>query len=287
MAEPAAAGDRAAGWAGRLALQYRREGPRTIAHDRHEGPLRVLQPLYPEGPGICHHVLVHPPGGIVGGDRLDIEVTVGARAHTLITTPGATRFYRSAGVPAAQQARLRAEAGARLEWLPLESIAYPGCEAVNTVEFTLGDGASLLGWDLLALGLPAAGAAFDRGQFTQTLAWPGQWLERGHLRAADGRLLQSPLGLGGRGVLGCAWFAVGGPADAALASALLDGARAAIAASPLAANAGATMPRPGLVVLRLLAARTEPALALLAAVRAAWRSCAWGLPAAPPRVWRT
>jgi urease accessory protein len=287
VAEVALSALSAPGWAGRLHLRYRRAGARTVAHDRHEGPLRVLQPLYPEGPGICHHVLVHPPGGIVGGDRLDIEVQVGAGGHALVTTPGATRFYRSGGRPAAQHARLRLAAGARLEWLPLENIAYPGCEATNEVTFDLADGASLLGWDLLALGLPAAGADFDDGRFTQALAWSGRWLERGCLRAADRRLLLSPLGLGGRGVLGCAWLAFGGAADEASTAALVDAARAAIAASPLAGSAAATRPQPGLVVLRLLAGRTEPALALLAAVRAAWRQQAWGLAAAPPRIWRT
>ena len=87
-------------WHGRLALHYRREGGRTTALDRHHGPLRVLQRLYPEGPGICHHVLVHPPGGMVGGDRLEIEATLEAGAHALVTTPSATRYYRSTGAPA-------------------------------------------------------------------------------------------------------------------------------------------------------------------------------------------
>ena len=94
-------------WHGHLRLHYTRERERTIAHDRHEGPLRVLQRLYPEGPAICHHVLVHPPGGIVGGDVLDIDATLDAGCHALITTPGATRFYRSAGAAASQHATLR------------------------------------------------------------------------------------------------------------------------------------------------------------------------------------
>ena len=86
-----------------------------MAHDRHEGPLRVLQPLYPEGPGICHHVLVHPPGGVVAGDELHISATLQPGAHALVTTPGATRFYRSEGLQALQQTRLQLAEGARLE----------------------------------------------------------------------------------------------------------------------------------------------------------------------------
>jgi len=92
------------GWHGHLQLNYRRAVDRTVLHDRHEGPLRVLQRLYPEGPGICHSVLVHPPGGIVGGDVLGLEVTLAPGAHALITTAGATRFYRSAGEIATQRA---------------------------------------------------------------------------------------------------------------------------------------------------------------------------------------
>jgi urease accessory protein len=91
-------------WHGALTLAYRRDelrgAPRTVLHDRHDGPLRVLASLYPEGDSICHNVLVHPPGGLVAGDALTIDVTLGTDAHALITTPGATRFYRSTGAPA-------------------------------------------------------------------------------------------------------------------------------------------------------------------------------------------
>ena len=144
-------------WHGRLELRYRHdpEGRRTVGHDRHDGPLRVLASLHPEGPGVCHHVLVHPPGGIVGGDVLEIDVEVQAGAHALITTPGATRFYRSAGPTARQHLRARVASGARLEWLPLETIAYDGVRAVNAMRFELDDGAEMIGWDLLALGLPS------------------------------------------------------------------------------------------------------------------------------------
>ena len=128
-------------WRGHLSLHYRLEGGRTVALDRHEGPLRVLQRLYPEGDAVCHHVLVHPPGGIVGGDELDIDARLEPGTHALITTPGATRFYRSSGPLATQRARLRLAAGARLEWLPLETIAYSGCVAENQVSLALEPGA--------------------------------------------------------------------------------------------------------------------------------------------------
>jgi urease accessory protein len=274
-------------WHGHLALSYRRDHDRTLAHDAHDGPLRVLKALYPEGDGICHHVLVHPPGGIAGGDHLEIAVDVGADAHALITSAGAARFYRSDDKPAAQIARLRVQQDARLEWLPLETIAFPGCHASNQVHFDLAPGAQCLGWDLLALGLPAADQAFDSGSIEQQLHWPGVWLERGRIAAADTRLQTSPLGLAGQRALGTVWFASHTPWPAAQRDALLDSARNLAAASELAGVAGATAIDPRLVLLRVLAPRVEPLFGLMSQVRAVWRLQAWQMHAAPPRVWRT
>jgi urease accessory protein len=273
-------------WRGRLDLHYRREGDGCVAHAAHNGPLRVLKALYPEGTSICHHVLVHPPGGIVGGDELAIEVDVGPGAHALITTPGATRFYRSAGPAARQVATLGVATGARLEWLPLEAIAYPGCRAENRVTLALAPGAETIGWDLLALGLPASDAPFDHGEFTQHLHWPGRWLEHGRLAGSDRRLLTSPLGLAGRSVAATAWFAAGDGCDAARGTALLDAARTTLD-SVTGVLQAATAPAPGLVLVRLLAERVEPAFEALQALRAAWRRAAWDLPGAPLRIWRT
>jgi urease accessory protein len=287
LAQPQPAPVTASGWHGRLELQYRRDGERTIAHDRHEGPLRVLQRLYPEGPGICHHVLVHPPGGIVGGDILDIEASLDPGTHALITTPGATRFYRSSGASAAQRAVLRVAGGARLEWLPLETIAYSGCLAENRLQLDLAPGAESIGWDVLALGLPAAGEPFASGSFTQHVAMPGCWLERGRIAASDLRLLDSPLGLAGQRVMATAWFAAGTALSDERRDTLLEVARECATASPLAARCGATSPHDRVIVLRALAAAVEPAMTLLHRVRGAWRQQAWGLAPNPPRIWRT
>lgn len=270
-------------WNAHLQLRYVRDGERTIAHDRHEGPLRVLQRLYPEGPGICHHVIVHPPGGIVGGDVLAVDATLAEGTHAVLTTPGATRFYRSEGAPSLQRARLSLAPGARLEWLLLENIAYRGCDAENRLALELAPGAEAMGWDVLALGLPAAGEPFDRGRFVQELAWPGHWLERGVIAADDHALLDGALGLAGHRVLATLWFASGTPLAAARRERLLEEARAVTGD----ALAGTTSPQPGLVVLRMLAARVEPAMALLQRVRAAWRGAAWQLPADALRIWST
>jgi urease accessory protein len=269
-------------WHGRVRLAYRRVAMRTVASDEHHGPLRVLKALYPEGEGVCHHVLVHPPGGVAGGDVLDVEVDVGTGAHALITTPGATRFYRSAGAPAHQHARIVLAADARVEWLPMAAIAYDGCLAENRVELALAPGAQMIGADIVALGLPASDAPFSRGRFTQHLAWPGHWLERGTIDATDRRLLASPLGLGGHPVMATLWCANGSPFPAAQREALLDAAREG--SGPLE---GSTAPTQQLVLWRALGDAIEPVWARAIEVRARWRQCLWGLDAPAPRVWAT
>ena len=275
------------GWHARLELHYTRDGERCIAHDRHVGPLRVLRRLYPEGPSVCHHVLVHPPGGIVGGDVLELVASLEPHTHALITTPGATRFYRSAGEPARQQVAARVAADARLEWLPLETIAYNGSLAENRLRFELAAGAEMIGWDLVALGLPAAGESFVRGSYQQELQLPGVWLERATIAADDHRLLDSPLGFAGRRVFGTLWFAAGSALDVPRRDALLEAARAQMQQSALLATAGASAPHEEIVAVRVLAERVEPAMQLFTAVWAAWRRLAWQLPACAPRVWRT
>jgi urease accessory protein len=277
-------------WLGHLHLHYHHEAGRTTALDRHSGPLRVLQRLYPEGDAICHHVLVHPPGGLVGGDVLEVHAELEAGSHALITTPGATRFYRSNGQPAQQRMRLQLQPGTRLEWLPLETIAYRGCDAHNQLRCELAPGAEMMGWDLLALGLPAAGEAWDRGSYQQHLELPGVWLERARIDALDTPLLHSPLGWAGHRVLGTLWFAAGQPLRGPLREALLDSARAGLPVGPgetAHLAAGVTAPNEQVVVLRVLAPRVEAAMALLQATWAAWRQVAWALSACPPRVWRT
>lgn len=275
------------GWHGRLALDFDQDRGGTRARSRHHGPMRVLASLYPEGPQICHQVLVHPPGGLVGGDVLELALDLGAGTHVLVTTPGATRFYRSGGPTAVQQVDAQLAEGARLEWLPQETICHAATRADNQLRFHLSAGAEMIGWDLLALGLPASGEAFDRGLMDQRIELPGVWIERARVDGEDTRLLDSPLGWAGQRVLATLWFSAGQALPAARRTALLDAARAEASGDPLAARAGATSPHERLVVLRVLAPRVEPAMALLARVRAAWRREAWSLDAQPPRIWRT
>ena len=272
-------------WHASLQLDYTLEGTRTVARHAHNGPLRILQSLYPEGDAVCHNVLVHPPGGLVGGDTLDITATVGPGAHGLVTTPGATRFYRSTGERALQRTHLTLAEGARLEWLPLEALCYNACNAENHLTLNLAPGAECMGWDVTALGLPHAGQPFETGRFVQHIEAPGLWLERGVIDAADHRLLESPLGLAGQRCMASLFFVVGTPLERARRDTALDAARAVMDAHALKATAGATSPNGQVVVVRALAPQVEPAMQLLQQVRAAWRAALWQLCAEPPRIW--
>ena len=272
-------------WHASLQLDYTLEGTRTVARHAHNGPLRILQSLYPEGDAVCHNVLVHPPGGLVGGDTLDITATVGPGAHGLVTTPGATRFYRSTGERALQRTHLTLAEGARLEWLPLEALCYNACNAENHLTLNLAPGAECMGWDVTALGLPHAGQPFETGRFVQHIEAPGLWLERGVIDAADHRLLESPLGLAGQRCVASLFFVVGTPLERARRDTALDAARAVMDAHALKASAGATSPNGQVLVVRALAPQVEPAMQLLQQVRAAWRAALWQLCAEPPRIW--
>ena len=274
-------------WHARLQLDYTRENGRTVARFQHDGPLRILQSLYPEGEAICHNVLVHPPGGLVGGDTLNIEVSAGDGSHALLTTPGATRFYRSDGERAVQQTRLQLNQGARLEWLPLEAIAYSGCIAENRLLLELAAGAEMIGWDVTALGLPQADQPFMQGSLLQHIEMPGRWLERGRIDAADRLLLESPLALAGRRCLASLFFCSGSALDRARQQQALDVARQIISQDGLAAFTGATSPNGHVVVVRVVAPLVEPAMQLLRRVWSAWRSALWQCDATAPRIWAT
>ena len=272
-------------WHAALRLDYTREGDRSVARFQHDGPLRILQSLWPEGGSVCHNVLVHPPGGLVGGDTLQVRVRAHAGSHALLTTPGASRFYRSEGPVALQDVEVQVDDGARVEWLPLEALYYSGCQAENRLRLQLAPGGEALAWDVAALGLPQAGQPFARGSVLQHIELAGAWLERGRIAADDARLMEGPLGLAGHRCLASLFFAAGTDLSRARREALLDAARAVVDAHPLGSTTGATAPGPRVVVVRVLAPLVEPALQLLKEIRRAWRPLLWDLPPHEPRGW--
>ena len=152
-------------WHAELELGYARVGDSTRPiQRRHKGPLRVQKHLYAEGPEVCQHIIVHPPGGIASGDRLDISASVGRDAWAQITSPGAAKWYRAAA-PAYQQLEVRVAAGATLEWLPQETIIFSAAQAELSTAIDLEGDARLFYWDVVALGRPASGERFDLGHF--------------------------------------------------------------------------------------------------------------------------
>ncbi len=278
-------------WHAQLSLDYRASAGKTLLDFSHSGPLRILQSLYPEGDAICQNVLVHPPGGVAGGDDLDITVRIASGAHALITTPGATRFYKTSGDAAIQRTTVKMEDGARLEWLPLENIAYNGCLAENRLQLQLAPTAECIGWDITALGLPAAQLPFERGAFTQHLELQSPlgayspWLERGRIAADDTRLLRSPIGLARHTCLATLFFIAGRAISMPAKELFLSKSREMAELHSLKPTCGITSPHAQVIVLRALAHHTEEALDLCKQVRGAWRELAWGLPNVPPRIW--
>jgi len=158
----------AEGWSAALDLRYERREARTVLAARsHHGPLRVQRPLYQEGEGVCQTIVLHPPGGVVAGDRLAIDVTAAAGAHALLTAPGATKWYRSIGPEASQRVKLAVEAGATLEWMPLESIVFDGARVDQRLRIDLAEGARYVGWDITCFGRTASGERFAHGRLRQ------------------------------------------------------------------------------------------------------------------------
>ncbi len=274
-------------WHAQLQLEYTFRASRTVARHQHSGPLRILQSLYPEGDGICHNVLVHPPGGLVGGDTLNLDVTAGTGSHGLITTPGATRFYKSLGESALQHTRIKLDDGARLEWLPMEAICHDGCLAENRLSMVLAPSAEMMGWDVTALGLPHANQPFAHGSFCQHIELPGVWLERGRMDADDMRLMEGPAGLAGHKCLASLFFVAGSAMARDRRQTALDVAREVIESHSLHATAGATSPNAQVIVVRALAPVVEPVTDLLRKIRSVWRQHFWQLSGANPRIWNT
>ena len=264
-----------ASWQAELELGFELRGARTVlAQRRHEGPLQVQKPLYPEGDAVCHAIVLHPPGGIAGGDQLRITARVAPGAHALLTTPGAGKWYRSAGAWAEQG--LTSDVRGRIEWLPQETIVFDGARAAMHTRVDLAPDAHYLGWEILCLGRSGAGERFTRGtcRVATEVRRAGRliWLERG-LIEAGGALLDSPAGFAGHSV--CATLlATGDIPDEVLAACRAD---SGIAVTRL----------PELLVARYVGDSSEEAKQALVRAWSLLRPCVLGRPAAEPRIWRT
>ena len=198
------AGDAAGGWNAELQLRFAPvHGKTVIAHRRHVGPLLVQRPFHPEGP-VCHVYILHPPGGVVAGDQLTLDIDALGGSAALLTTPAAGKFYRSGGGGRARQSiALRVAAGASLEWLPQETIFYEGAQAESRISIDLEPGGRFIGWDVVALGRPAAGEGFSAGKvgldFRIKQGAEPRYLERTVL---DPAAFAAPWGLAGQPAFG-------------------------------------------------------------------------------------
>lgn len=267
-------------WHARLSLGFTEHlGTTRLTERSHFGPLRVQKPLYPEHPSVCHAIVVHPPGGVVGGDQLAINCTVGDGAHAFITTPGAAKWYRANGHVSRQDLRLTVGQGASLEWLPQETIFYNGADVALQTDIDMAADASFVTCDILCFGRTASGESFDHGRVSQSMRVRrgGRlvWFEQGALLGGDAAFA-GPLGLNGQAV--CATLlAVGRPAPSACLQALRQRA---------SERFGVTQMK-SVLVARYIGSSSQEARELM---HHAWRLLRPALldrDAATPRIWNT
>ena len=271
-------------WNARLALGFQRRDAATIlARREHVGPLRVQKPLYPEGEAVCHAIVLHPPSGIAGGDALEIDVTVGQGAHALLTTPGAGKWYRSAGAWASQRLGFAVGAHATLEWLPQETIVFDAARAAMDSSVELDAEARFIGMEVLCLGRRASGEKFTEGalRLDTRIRRAGRpvWLERGLLEGGSD-LLDAAAGLAGFSVSGTFLAAASG-VEPGLLAACRD-----IPVHEAGARHGITA-LPEILVARYLGHSSEAARQWFVALWQALRPALIGREAQLPRIWNT
>jgi urease accessory protein len=265
-------------WLATLRLRFAVDGGTTrLAERAHTGPLRVQKALYPEGPAICHAIMLHPPGGVVGGDQLEIAVDADAGAHAFLTTPGAAKWYRANGKVSRQRVALRVAAGAACEWMPQESIFYDAAHVDLHHAVELAPGARYIGMEILCFGRRASNERFTTGavqQHTQIrLAGKLVWWEQGAI--TPGPAMAGLLGLRGHTV--CATLiAVGPPVPAALLASLRG----------LEPAVGITQMK-SVLVARYLGDDSETARHALVRVWQHLRPHLLGCAAPLPRIWQT
>lgn len=281
VVDPAPAAPEAEGWEACLDLRFEREAARTVlAARRHAGPLRVQKPLYPEGERVCQVIVVHPPGGIAGGDSLAIAIDAGARSHAQITTPGAAKWYRAPERGACSATVIRARPGALVEWLPQETLLFDGARAAIRMRVELAGDARFIGWDVTHLGRTASGERFASGRLRQTIELFRDdtllWCERTVLDGGS-RALQSGAILGGMPAFGT-FVAAGADID----DALLAACRSACAAAECAVTR-----LPQMLVARYRGDSAGDARMHFATLWRLLRPAFAGREALVPRIWST
>ena len=269
-----------------LALTFGHDGSATrLLRRAHTGPLLVQKPLYPEGQACCHAVIVHPPGGVVGGDQLVIQVQAEERAHSLLSTPGAAKWYRANGRVASQQVHIRVRAGATVEWLPQETILFNQAEVDFSTCIELDEGACYLGLEILCFGRTACGERFDQGRVHQrnSVRLNGKllWIEQGHLMGGSDAM-NSPRGLNGYTVCASLMFA-----GTTAARGTVDAVRASCAPVMGAQGTFGATQMKSMLLVRYLGNSSEVARRIMLAAWRVLRPSLLGREATELRIWNT
>ena len=157
-------------WQATLALDFAKQDGRSyLAKRQHTGPLVIQKTLHPEGAGVCHGVVVHPPGGVAGGDELTLKVKLNRGSHALLTTPGAGKWYKANGQFASQHLKFDVQSDACFEWLPQENILFDGAQIKFSAEVSLNADAKYAGWEILCFGRQAQKELWQTGSLHQNL----------------------------------------------------------------------------------------------------------------------
>ncbi len=270
----------------RLALGFAQDrGTTRLVGRDHFGPLLVQKPFYPEGPEACHVVIIHPPGGVVGGDQLEIAARVGASANAQITTPGAGKWYKANGHVSHQTVRLHVGRGGSLEWVPQEVIFFDNADVVLEHQVSLEKDAAYVGCEILCFGRTASGESFSGGQIRQrtSIRRDGKliWLEQIRLRGG-GPAMKGPLALSGRTV--CATLILTGKT---IPGSLMDLAREGVDRIADGAGQAGISQLKSVVVARYLGDSSETARNVMLHVWGIFRPALLGRPAMMPRMWNT
>ena len=266
------------GWHAELKLGYQSRGDKTrLVDSKREGPLAVQRAFYPEGE-VCHTYLLHPPGGVVAGDDLNIDLKVSTDANVLLTTPGATKFYRSIGPIAQVYQRLKVSSGGSLEWMPLENIFFPGTQSHIVTEVYLESGAHFIGWEINCFGRPSNQERFDSGQLSSEMRIyrDGEPLLFDRFATDATSLIDSAIGL--KGISGYASMVatINDPE-------LVEEVQLLLADDPFS---GATL-MDGLLVVRTISEQSQEVISLFSKIWRLIRPKSLGKEAIMPRIWAT
>ena len=126
---------------GHLSLRFERRGSCTVmTHNRSTLPLQASKPMELDGGGALCVMLLNPTGGLLGGDRLTTNVDLAKGAHAVLTTPSATKVYRTNSGPASHRTTVHLAEDAVLEYVPDHLIPHPGSSLDQSLSVNMGPG---------------------------------------------------------------------------------------------------------------------------------------------------